>query len=448
MRQLLCWAVLASLSLAPGVWAADTPPKPATAPPIEQWIEQLGSNQYKVRQAATRALKQLGPLALPALRQARTNPDAEIHHRVEDLITYLEQTVALTPKRVTMSMEKKTIRAILTELARQSGYKIQAQDGPGNPTQEKAVYSFHFQDVPFWEALDKICEAGGLILQQTNGDDTLHLTFQDSYVPFKCYDGTFKVIATGFSFQRNKSFGQLPRNSALQGGYGWENLNINLLVAVEPRLPILKSGQVRITFAEDDEGLSVVPNGNNWWYNPWMWNNWNGGNFKNFFQNTQAWLGSPSKTARTIKVLKGAVPITLLAEQKPMVLTEKVMSAKGKEYKLPGGMKLKIDEFSTMGNKQHQVKITYSQENGDGNYDYNLIQSLQQRLELQDDKGAKYPSYININQWNGNNNAQFTLTTQPVNNNTKIGPPSKLVFMVWITLEHEVEFEFRGLPLP
>ena len=49
------------------------------------------------------------------------------------------------------------------------------------------------------------------------GDDSMQLYRQDAYVPFSCYSGPFKVIATGFNYSRSNAFGQLPKNPTAPG---------------------------------------------------------------------------------------------------------------------------------------------------------------------------------------------------------------------------------------
>jgi len=40
------------------------------------------------------------------------------------------------------------------------------------------------------------------------------------------------------------------------------------------------------------------------------------------------------------------------------------------------------------------------------------------------------------------------MSTQALPKNSKVGPPAKLVYQLWVKMEHEVPFEFRNLPLP
>jgi len=264
MRRFAILSVLVGLgiaSLLPADWPVKKPPPPSA----EQFILQLADRDYHVRDKASRALASLGVEALPALQKGRQSAaDPEVRRRLDELIPSLERAAILMPRLVSLHMTNKAIRDVLNELTRQTGYKF--ADWPENPAagpRDKLVDTFHFDKLPFWEAFDKISEASGLTLQQQGywPDDALHVYQQDAYVPFACYNGPFKVIATGFNYNRSNNFGQVPRNPAQAGQQTQEYLQVNLQIATEPRLPILKVGQVRLTVAEDDEKHSMVPNG-------------------------------------------------------------------------------------------------------------------------------------------------------------------------------------------
>jgi hypothetical protein len=351
-----------------------------------------------------------------------------------------------------LHVTNKTIREVLAELSKQTGYKIAYgwEEQMPNPPRDKVVYTFHFDKLPFWEAMDKIADATGMILQQGYWmDDSMRFYNQDCFVPFSCYSGPFKVIVTGFNYSRSNNFGQLPRNPPQVNQPPQESLNVGLQIATEPRLPILTVGQIRLTTAIDDENHSMLqpshgdPNqnmmyGGQFWGGPWGW--------RGYMQQTQANLQWPSKTAKSVKLLKGIMPVTLLADQKPSVVTDKILACKGKHLKA-GAATFHIEDITGAPGKQYVIKMSVSEDNKENPNDYSRINSIQQRLELRDDKGNKLPCFVNITQWGGPNNAQFTLTTQPTNN-AKLGPPAKLIYYAWVLMHHEVTFEFKDLPLP
>ncbi|HEV3084762.1 MAG TPA: HEAT repeat domain-containing protein [Gemmataceae bacterium] len=427
---------------------ADTAARKATAPTVEQLIEQLASKDYQVREKASKALAGLGKESLAALQKARSHPDPEVRRRLDELIPPLERAVTLSPRPVTLHMTNKPVHEILSELSKQTGYKILTwPEAPPNGAKDKVVYTIHFDKLPFWQALDKVCEATGMTLQQGYwGDDAMRVYRQEAYVPFSCYNGPFKIIAIGFNYSRNNNFGQLPKNPGQQAAQqGNEFLNVSLQIATEPRLPILRTGQVKLSVAQDDEGHSMIPkaeNPNNNMYNRGYYGFWRG-----YLHQVQAPLVWSSKSSRTVRTLKGTIQVTLLADQKPSIVTDKLLASKGKKFKV-GDATFHVEEITEMPGKQYQIRLNVTENSKEAQNDWSRLQSMQQRLELQDDKGNKVPSYVNITNWgNGPMSAQFQIMVQP-NNNAKVGAPAKLVYSSWVLMEHELAFEFKDLPLP
>jgi hypothetical protein len=145
--------------------------------------------------------------------------------------------------------------------------------------------------------------------------------------------------------------------------------------------------------------------------------------------------------------VKGIIPVTLLAEQKLVVVTDNLQAAKGKKFKI-GPATFNIESVGTTGNKQHEIKITYNEDATENMWDYGRIQGVQQRVELQDASGKKIPSNVRITNYMGSNSIQFSIVSQASGSNAKSVVPAKLMFQLWVQMEHEVAFEFRDLPLP
>ena len=88
------------------------------------------------------------------------------------------------------------------------------------------------------------------------------------------------------------------------------------------------------------------------------------------------------------------------------------------------------------------------------NVDYSWSSNIWQKLELVDAKGNKYrtygPSSLNQNV----NTVQMTVQYGPDGRGgprpagVKLGPVVKLVFNEWLSVTHEVTFEFKNVPLP
>src|SRR5581483_5485828 len=86
------------LCLAALAWCDEPAPPLLT---VEEWIEQLGNRDFKMREKAAKAIEAAGIDALPALRKARMHKDPEIRKRVEAWLPGLERAVLLSPKLVT-----------------------------------------------------------------------------------------------------------------------------------------------------------------------------------------------------------------------------------------------------------------------------------------------------------------------------------------------------------
>jgi hypothetical protein len=417
--------------------------KPKEKLRIEDLLATLADGTIQAGNEAAAAILDLGPEALPLLRQARSSANLESCRRIDELIGQLQRKRLLEPKTVTLHLTNRPVGEVLRSLSDQTGFKIAPLDrGFGTaPSGKEAVYTFHFDKLPFWEAVDKVCESSGMILQQNYwGDDFLRLHAADSYVPFNSYSGPFKVMATGFNYYRANSLSDLSSGTARRSLN--ENLSVNLSIAVEPRLPIVRLGSVKIIEAVDALGHSMVQtemgrprNEPQYYYGGW---------YRTYVQQVQANLTWPSKKAQTIKLLRGVIPISILSDQKPIVITENLLNARGKRLAIEGASFL-VEDVKDLGGRQYQIRIAISEARQGNAADWTRIDSLQQRLDLLDLKGAKYEFYFN-GMKNSGNTVQATLMVQPPRPN--VGPLAKLVYHSWNVMETDVPFQFQGLPLP
>src|SRR5687768_436509 len=66
--------------------------QPATPKEIENFITDLGDNNYRTREKASHTLKAIGNTARPALIKAVQSEDAEVRVRAGRLISYLDRS--------------------------------------------------------------------------------------------------------------------------------------------------------------------------------------------------------------------------------------------------------------------------------------------------------------------------------------------------------------------
>src|SRR5438552_3974190 len=84
-RLFFLWltAVCVSLPLVSPVAAEDDKE-------IDRLVKQLGDDDFKKREAATKRLTEIGEPALDAVTKATTSDDAEVRHRAEDILAVIE----------------------------------------------------------------------------------------------------------------------------------------------------------------------------------------------------------------------------------------------------------------------------------------------------------------------------------------------------------------------
>jgi hypothetical protein len=420
------------------------PPVVKPDPAMQRLVGLLGNDDYQTRDRAAQALRAAGAKALPALRQAVENDDPEVRRQVNDLLVEIETGLLLAPKRVTLKVVNKPLQEIMQDLATQTGYKVECNSA--NPAQR---FSFDLADASFWEAIDRICRECGCTLQQTYGDMTVRLQHVDGFAPHVSRDGAFRFFATGFQQLRQVDL-SVARKTPTPVVHN-ETLTFQFTVCSEPKLPILGMGEVKLLAAYDSEHNSMLPRTTA----PieelppgpraMMRGRWTSGRYgsnRAVMQQTQVELVRTSDKASSVKLVRGTIPVHLLADQKPVVVAEKIMDAKGKKAKF-GTISISIDDVQVMDNKQVQVKMTVAAD--DHGNDYSWTNTLYQRFELQDDKGNKY--FNHGSGWSSSSPAavQMTLNFGGLPN---AQAPGKLVFQSWTTIQHQINFEFKDLPLP
>lgn len=451
-KSLACLVLgLLLVSPARGQAPPDKPAeKPAIDPAAQRLIDQLADIDYRKRDEAARRLEAMGEKALPALRAARKHADAEVRLRAADLLGPIETATVLAPRRVTLTLEKKTAAEVLEALAKQTGYKIDTTAGPAAPAKPggkaEEHYDFKWKDVPFWQALDEVCRAAGCTVQPSYGEPRVLLRAHERYAPYVWQAGAFCATAGGFQQIKTVDFSSSPRAGPEVAR--WDELTFVLAVHAEPRLPLLGLGEPRVSAAYDDEKNSMVPpagagkeppNQQLFGYRPGR-PYYSG---RNTTLTAQVSLVRPSAKATSVKLIKGTVPINVLVEQKAEVVTDQLATAKGKKFTV-GTTSFSVEDVSETPAKQTQVRLSITEEGGavGGPNDYTWMNSLWSRLEVHDEKGNKMQS--NGGSWGGSGPSHANITlTYPAG-----GKPSKLVFQVWTTVQSQIGFEFKELPLP
>lgn len=420
--------------------------EPETSKSIAQLIDQLGDKDFKVREAAAKAIETRGPEALPALRKAKDHPDLEVRRRIKEWIPKFEIEALVAPKRVSLDLKNETLEKVVAELARQTGYKLELAN-KGASAQKRT--SLRLAKATFWEALDKVCKEGGLeLLPGHGGPDKVMLGFGGMASPYRAYQGAFRIRATGFhySLSRQIQFARFPFNVA--GKTETENFQFNFDLAAEPRVTVLYLGDPSLTEALDDQKRSLLKK------------QADEGRFAHarfihsrarrpaFLMGHDLFASvnmlAPTKGTRTVKVIRGTIPVYLEKEKKKTVVVENIAKAKGKKHESQG-FTVEIDQFKQLAGNQYRISFTFSRDKQEGNDGGSGDDGT---FGLEDEKGNRYEAHGSSMSSDGRRTEAQINFGPPFNNAGPLGPPVRLVHIRSIPQEYKVSFEFKDLPLP
>jgi hypothetical protein len=403
-------------------------------PPIEKLIAQLGDRNFRVREAAGRALEARGEESLPVLRKAAAGADPEIRRRVEVLSQRIERSVLLAPKHVSLVCKNTSVKEVVADLAKQTGYQIQWQ---GN---DNARVTLNLPHATYWEAMDRLMLDTGCAMNVDDQHGTIFLNQQETYSPYSCHSGPFRILALNFSYNRYVNLMNLPRNG-IDPNQQNENLSFAFMVSSEPKVPLAGIGEPRLTKAEDENGQSLLARVDNE-YGVRLYDN---GTFRRFELQAQVAMHKTNKDATKAKLIRGKLPVMLLASTRPEVTVEKIAALKKKQTFTGSTVELEVEDVQEQ-NKTYAMTLTIKRLGRNPDPDPNWVNNVWQRLELLDAKGRKYQSQIT--NFLNNSATMIQANFQFMPGTGEIGPPVKLVFNQWVTIPHEVEFEFRDVPLP
>ena len=420
---------LASSSLPPGAVAGDK-----KSPMPEEWIRRLDDRSYRVRQAAAHAIEALGPEALPALRRAASHPDPTVRRQIEEWIKKFEPAAALVPTKITMHLTQRPGREAIAELAKQSGYAIKLPDMHGHG---ETLQTFELQNVPFWEAFDKICLQARYQQPEFYDGTALQLGPSDTTAPFVSYHGSIRFVLTSLSYSltRYLDLMRVPRDGPMQRT-GGEMLFLTFTVDAEPRLRLVAVERIKITQAEDDRGTSLsreqfsgrIPAGAVF--------------VNDLFPYRQSSRQSvvlypASSGATSLKRLRGIVELSLGHEPTGRLISDNIMTVKQLHYEV-GQIKVNVRRGKGIGETDFHLRFAVEGPDAVAWMERNYL------FELADAAGKKYPQACEASSVSTNGKVEMALRYQidPAH------PPVKLTQKLWKSAPLEVPFEFRDVPLP
>jgi hypothetical protein len=406
-------------------------------PSAEALIKQLGSGDFAEREKAAQLLKARGPAVLPALRKAADHPDAEVRRQVTELIPLLEAVAALSPKRITLKVDRRPLSAVLDEIEKQSRYKL-VYDG----SEEDNRISFEVKDVPFWEALEQVRRQTGLAVSIQPFKDGIQLKRRQTRSAIVTVEGSFRLEAKQFHEDRDLDFTEPGADK--EPGRREHLLTLTVSVLAEPKFILLKADRPRVEVALDEDGKSltaVTPEKRKVDESDMLRANDLRDLFNKDFQHTaDIHLRRSTDAAKRIKELRGDIPVKVVVERKLVVVSDKVLDSKGTKCKVGGDT----------------LEIVRAEQDEGGGVDINIaippdrngveMHHWNKRVHLEDDKGNRFESSGGGHSISGEMREVIVHYRAP--KDSKLGPPTKLIIEDWVILDHRVPFAFKDVPLP
>ncbi|MBY0457211.1 MAG: hypothetical protein K2V38_07730, partial [Gemmataceae bacterium] len=307
----------------------------------------------------------------------------------------------------------------------------------------------------FWQALDKVCAAAGLVVYSNYEDGTLTAQNQDARSPHVSYAGPFKITATNIQTSRSVQLSNLGR-----GGQNaqHENTYLSLQIDSEPKNPMMGVGQAELIAATDDRGGSLAfPRNRNDDLEYRSTSYYSRGS-RMHSASLSLNLNRTDRSATQVKTLQAKVRVELLSGTSAEVTVPDVLKVKKQTF-TGTTTDLYIESVEEDANNKGVYLVHLTAKNrtppdprrGD---DYMWANNLPQRLELMDANGARYHSYGQQESEFNNGSYRMKVMFGPDDRRwgrpgpAKLGPPAKLVLTQWHTVTHEVTFDLKDIPLP
>jgi hypothetical protein len=327
----------------------------ADEPGPAEWVRRLGSDRFAERVEAAKALETLGPAALPALRAARDSENPRIRARVAALLETLDREADVDrltrPTLVKLDFRDRPLTEIVDALNARHDLGLTFQFGPlpsrgtitGPPSQAQRAKEAEFRSrwvtleadraLPFWEAIDRLCEVGHL-QHDLHPQGRFGLT-KGRFFLFAGLGGTsissdsgplrVRILGLHSTFEGDlvgakSPGGGRPQSPVLQRGD--RDLAIRMAVIPEPGPVVRQVGAPTFVEAVDDRGRSLLPPDGNVtsdyaaraaYQVPTL--NGNSG-----FE-LSATLRLPDQAGRSIRRLRGSIPVVIVAySSRPIVI--------------------------------------------------------------------------------------------------------------------------------
>ncbi|GIW79983.1 MAG: hypothetical protein KatS3mg105_1790 [Gemmatales bacterium] len=474
-----CLALTWGLSL-----AADS--EKADAATIKKLIEQLGSESFAERQAAAEKLEKIGVPALEALRKAVEHPDIEVKRRATELVAKIEKHVErdriLAPTFVHLVCKDLPVADAVAQLAKQSGYAIELQ---GNSDMRVTLDT---GKTTFWQAFDHLCRAGKLVEVDHAGQNPNVPQPRNPKLRGRAIRPAVQnmptvqqkiVLKPGQPVDVPTFYRGALRIQALPDKDKAANeLGFVLDMRPEPKIPWWNLKQVELGKVVDDQAQALVrqivdnPNGGGNGAKQQVIINGvpvplpvaGGAVAKAPIRKQPVRFEPGDKQSNTLTEVKGTLRAEVQTPPKPLITVENIMQAVGKTIKGKDGGSITIHE-AKMENGQFRLRfgldvppnanamippgagaaIAIAVAGGNIAVRPNIgMNNAKSDLKVLDKNGNELaPQQVSSRMQVANNQVSWEYTWRfPANNQ-----PAKMVYMGSSTLEFDIPFELKNVPI-
>jgi hypothetical protein len=469
------------LTLVPASTSANDPPDAVAL------IGRLGSESFDDRVAAYKALERQGGAALPALRAAAGTSDTRVRSRVLALIESIGREIEAQrlaqPTMIQFDFRTRPLGEIVDALNDRYDLGLSLRLGPeprrgfrildpGEPDRLRELRNREIRPraarpLPFWEAIDRLCEAGALHYgidprpRFVTGRGSVVL-MADRTGRGPVFDsGPFRVQITWAHpvFERDIAFDPAPQRGA-------GDLTVPLAVLPEPGLMLRRNGPVSVTEATDERGRSLLAPNAPAEQEPGPRNRPGRATNESDAIQVSAILVAPDPPATVIRRLRGKVPVIAVARgSDPIVIPLNGEGVLGRPYSTRD-LTLVVDEVSHASGAPACVKVTVRVNRGDratfASHDpthpayaaFN-IGGVLEHLELHDAAGRRLNHRLG-SQMRSIDGDRYELNVAPFSEDAPgVGPgasktpiPSELRYYGFVQTVTEIPFDFRDIPIP
>ena len=450
-------ALLAAFAL--GALALAAPPKPGPPAPadITKAIAQLGDRDFRQREKAGAFLDAAGDAVLDQLQAAlASTKDPEVARRLEVLAGRLDARRLVAPRLVTLHLKDAPLSDALASITAQTGYQFRVETAPerrpgreaGEPgdreISDATPVSADFENVPFMDALDRLCDGNDLAHFNRDDGGVIEVTGQNLIDRHKTHTGIYRVTAARAYSSNAVALMAQPRNIRLRRDA--DGVQYGFIVECEPKVELYDVTDVSITEATDETGASAVP--------PPPPPNANAGyprrrdsEGKSYTKPFAVNLARPTRRSETLAKLRATLTVAVVAKTP---LAGKVV---GKDHfkgatltNRLGTVELGEPALTPEGGTLTATVTRHELAEG-GDESTTWADDIGHQLSVCDARGRPFAAQdVSVNERNGRT-ATITVTVKRPPNR-RIGVAAEVRLVDWDIAVQKVPFEMTNLPMP